>query len=265
MNRLTIGFTALLVVTALLLFGAYKNAAQQKGEPALAVQGQERRIVKKDDLRSPVKITVMRAKGREVQSNKRFLDEDDWLDGLTVEVANTSGKTVTFLDVELFFPRPKEDAPEPGAVWHLQYGDSPFRYESPEAMPALRVKPIAPGDFLELKAADNEHVQIDRFLKDLKFSKNNYVEIRINLVGFSDGTAWSGQMFQRNPSGGWLPINLQDDKQPPLSGIMVARLNARQNSRTWRGRRPSTSRPYSTPEAIRARPPEEWILGRQGM
>ena len=213
MNRLTLSFTALLVVTPTLLFGAYKNAAQPKGEPALAAQGQERRMVRNDDRKSPVKIRAMRAKQKEIQSNKRFLDGDDWLDGLTIEVVNSSGKTVTFVEVELFFPRPVEDAAEPGAVWHLRYGDSPFRYESPEAMPAPRVKTIAPGDFLELKAANNEHLEIDRFLKDLKFSKNNNVEIRINLVGFSDGTAWSGQMFQRNPNGGWMLMNLQDERQ----------------------------------------------------
>ncbi|HYJ84578.1 MAG TPA: hypothetical protein VEW46_00815 [Pyrinomonadaceae bacterium] len=170
-------------------------------------------MVKNDDRKAPVKIIAMRAKQREVHSNKRFLDGDDWLDGLAIEVVNSSGKTVTFVEVELFFPRPVEDATQPGAVWHLRYGDSPFRYESPEAMPAPRVKPIAPGDFLELKAADNEHLEIDRFLKDLKFSKNNKVEIRINLLGFSDGTAWSGQMFQRNPNGGWLLMNLQNETQ----------------------------------------------------
>ncbi len=249
MRRLTISFTALPVVTTLLLFGAYKNAAQQKGEPAPAAQGQERRIVRKDDPRSPVTINVMRAKGREVKSNKRFLDEDDWLEGLTIEVANTSGKMVTFVQVQLFFPRPEEDPPQPGAVWYLRYGDSPFRYESAEAMPPPGVKPIPPGDILELKAAWNEHVEIDRFLKDIKFSKNNNVEITISLVGFSDGTAWSGQMFERNLNGGWQPAKVQDAKSAPKRH-RVGAPTAWQNSEKFRERRPRTTRTYSTPEAI---------------
>lgn len=211
MNRLTIGIAALLVITATFLFSDYKNAAQ--GGPALAAQGQERRMVKKDESRSPVKIHSMRAKKRVVQSNKRFVDGDDWLNGLAIEVANASGKTVTFVDIELFFPRPDEDGPQPGAAWHLHYGDNPFSYESSEAMPPRRVKPVLPGAFLEVKAADHEPAEIDSFLKELRFSKNTNVEVRINLLGFSDGTAWSGQMLQRNRSGSWEPMNLQANGQ----------------------------------------------------
>ena len=207
MIRLTIGIAALFVITATFLFNDYKNAAQ--GGPALAAQGRQPRMVKKDQSRSPVKIHAMRAKKKEVQSNKRFVDGDDWLNELAIEVANASGKTVNFVDVELFFPRPEEDGPRPGAVWHLRYGDNPFGYESAEAMPARRVKPVLPGAFVEVKAADHEPAEIDSFLKELGFSKNTTVEVRVNLIGFSDGTAWSGQMLQRNQSGSWEPMNLQ--------------------------------------------------------
>src|SRR6185503_18739767 len=106
-------------------------------------QGNERAIYIKDNPRSPVKIMNVRTNGRKVESNKPFVDDDDWLKGLTVDVRNDSDKSLTFLQLELFFPRSEPDAKKPGASFPLDYGDDPFSYDSASAMPPLSVKPIS--------------------------------------------------------------------------------------------------------------------------
>jgi len=46
---------------------------------------------------------------------------------------------------------------------------------------------------------------LSTLLIDTGFFVTSKLEIRVNLIGFNDGTAWSGQMVQRQPKGGWIP------------------------------------------------------------
>src|SRR5260221_1719599 len=56
---------------------------------------QERIIVKKSDFDPPLSITLVKTKKRgTVETNTKFLDDDDWIRGLAVEVRNNYPKTV---------------------------------------------------------------------------------------------------------------------------------------------------------------------------
>jgi hypothetical protein len=169
-------------------------------------QNLERTIVTKDDRRSPVKILRVRTKGREVESNKTFAEGDDWLKDLAVEVTNTSDKTVTFIQIELFFPRAEPETEKPGAIFNLDFGDNPFRFESAADMPPLSVKPVLPGGHQEIALSEAKLSAVNALLTDTGFLVKSKVEVKVNLVGFSDGTAWSGQMVQRQSKGGWVPM-----------------------------------------------------------
>ena len=169
-------------------------------------QVNDRTIISKDDPRSPVKIISVRTKGRNIESMRPFVDDDDWLKDLTVDVRNDSDKTLTFLQLELFFPRPEQDAKKPGASFTLDFGDSPFRYDSAAAMPPLSVKPVSPGETLQITLTDDRLRAMYALLIDTGFFVASKLQIRVNLIGFSDGTAWSGQMVQRQPKGGWRPV-----------------------------------------------------------
>ena len=60
---------------------------------------------------------------------------------------------------------------------------------------------------LELQVRhDLPHLVVESLLETAKITHNQSVEVRISAIGFSDGTAWSGQMAQRNPKGGWMPL-----------------------------------------------------------
>ena len=168
-------------------------------------QVNERSIIAKDDPRSPVKIMNVRTKGKKVELNRPFVDDDDWLKGLTVDLRNDSNKPLIFLQLELFFPRPEFDAKKPGASFTLDFGDNPFSYDSASAMPPLSVKPVSPGEHLEITLTDNRLSAMHALLIDTEFLVTSKVQIRVNLIGFLDGAAWSGQLMQRKPKGGWMP------------------------------------------------------------
>ncbi len=189
----------------LMAFGIVVLALTSAGSLPAFAQVNERTIIISDDRRSPMKIMSVRTKGRKVESNKPFVDDDDWLKELTVDVRNASDKTLTFLQLELFFPRPQPDAKKPGASFTLDFGDNPFGYDSAAAMPPLSVKPIPPGEHLEITLTDNRLSALSTLLIDTGFFVTSKLEIRVNLIGFNDGTAWSGQMVQRQPKGGWIP------------------------------------------------------------
>jgi hypothetical protein len=172
-----------------------------------AVQNRQRTITVKDDRRSPLKIRTIQTKGKQVEPDKEIFDSDDWLKQLTVEMRNESSKTVTFVQVELFFPRLDPDVKQPGSSFSLDYGDNPFAFDNAAAMPAVRVKPVSPGAHLEITLTDAEFTRLNAFLIDTGFFVTSKVDIRVNLIGFSDGTAWSGQMVQRRPTGGWMPLS----------------------------------------------------------
>lgn len=204
MKKITVGLTIVLTISiaALLIVTAHKTGARVKGEAVSEAQ-RERMVLKKGG-KAPVKINKIRAKGQTLPA-KPFVDGEDWLKGLTVEVANTSGKTVTFLMIQVLFPHPEREHKKPGAVVFMEYGDNPFNYESAAATP-LKVKPLLPGDYLELKLSNASYSSINPLLVTAGIPNHNKVEIRVSGIGFSDGTAWSGQMAQRNPKGGWMPM-----------------------------------------------------------
>jgi hypothetical protein len=197
-------FTAVLFITGYLLFAAYKNSAWFENQsPVNALKS----IAKTGDAKSPLKIKALRLKGRDIQSNETFPDGDDWLSGLGMDLANASGKTITFFQVELFLPAAGTDKRQPGVVWYLEYGHNPFDYVSDNVMPPRSSKVIYPGDFIKFEMPETDRKEMNHFARALTGSSPSKVQVRVNLLGFNDGTAWSGQMARRDGNGGWIPLS----------------------------------------------------------
>ena len=224
-NRIRLILIASLFLTiTLLIVGAFRTSAQRKtdgnAETLEQEESNQRVVHKKSDFSPPVDITVAKTRKGPIKFDGKFLEDDDWFKGLTVSIANTSGKTVTFISVEISFNRPAEQSEELGAVWHLDYGDNPFRYQSESVMPPLRVKPVSPGDTVEIRLTDDDFDQIKLFLRDAKYPASfKAIELRITDLGFSDGTAWNAGRFNRRDSNspwGWSPINPSPGKHPKV-------------------------------------------------
>ena len=94
----------------------YKTKAKQPNYE-VAIQGQERLVMDKSRSDAPVKITLIKTKKRVVDNNKKFVDDDDWLEGLTLRVLNRSDKTVTFVAVQLIFGRTEDQESGLPAGW----------------------------------------------------------------------------------------------------------------------------------------------------
>lgn len=194
-------------------FSNYKTAAQRQ---SFIKQAQDRVIVKKSDWNPPVKISKVKTRKGVIELDKPYDDDDDWLKGLTVSLDNKSGKDLTFVDVEVLFRRPNDQANEPPGVWHLRYGEDPFRYTTGEPIPPISVKPIEDGETFEVTLSDHDFYQVIAFLYDIKYSVLNGIEVRVTTIGFADGTAWLGRMMRRDPgsSFGWSDIEPPEREQP---------------------------------------------------
>lgn len=142
----------------------------------------------------------MKNKKNRLKLNEQFLEDDDWLDGLTVTVVNTSGKTITSLKLDLTFLRPEnhETTNDPPLGYPLQFNPSPF---SPEHAARERTRIVRPGESIDLILRDDEYEGIKRFLKQLNYPDGVHrVEVMIHTVGFEDGTVWgAGTTFHPDP------------------------------------------------------------------
>jgi hypothetical protein len=113
------------------------------------------------------------------------------------------------------FSRPENQAQEPAAVWHLEYGFSPLWFKPEEAIPSPQVKTILPGDTMEITLSDKNFENLKLYLKNTRYPiRIKKIELRVIGIGFSDGTVWNGRMFRRDPKapGGWSPIEPEGEK-----------------------------------------------------
>ncbi len=206
-TRIEFALTGSLLVLAAVLTITYRTSAQ--GPSDFSINKIDRVIVKRSDWDPPVKISKIKTRKGVIESNKPYKDDDDWLKGLTINLDNDSGKELTYISLDIFFRRPDNQADKPPGVWSLEYGEDPFRYTTGEPVPPIRVKPIKDGESFVITLSDHNFYRMIAFLDDIKYSVFNVIEVRVSVIGFSDGTAWTGQMMQRNPASpfGWSPVD----------------------------------------------------------
>lgn len=154
----------------------------------------------------PIKIVGVETSKRKVVLGKSFLDDDDWMKGLTVRVTNSSGKTLTHIGIRLDFERPADQADQPGAVWDLWYGVSPFYFKPDENIPPPLDPLNQPGKVQSITLTDYEYGFMRAFLWDFKFPASiERIHITVYTIGFTDGSAWGGQLYRRDQGSrkGW--------------------------------------------------------------
>lgn len=113
-------------------------------------EGQDRIIEAPSFSNEPVKISELKAKGREVRAGEKFKDSNDWFKGLTIKIRNTSDKPVKYVSVLISFPRPKEQK-EAGRLpfgEQLTYGFSPV--DAKASAGSSPTPSIPPGESIEL-------------------------------------------------------------------------------------------------------------------
>ena len=230
MSRFSTFMIMVLVLTlSVSLLSSNKSKAKPQQIESDAFQDRERAIMKKTDFNPPVKIKAAKSKGRFVPLSKTFLDDDDWLKGFSVVVHNASDKVINHIRVEMLF-RPEGESKQLPAGWSLSYGHNPFHYKNQDAIPtANSVASVLPEREIELKLSDEEFENLKTFLNKAGFPENiHVVEIRVDTVGFIDGTAWlTGKMLKRDPDSpvGWTVIETSTGSLPQRQSSQVSARN----------------------------------------
>jgi hypothetical protein len=195
--------------------------------PAGKTAGQEdreRMVIKRPYYNPPVQITSVKTKRKGViKTDGKFLDDDDWLKGLTVSVTNTSGKPITYVEVTVLFQRPAAQAKLPPLVAHLEYGRI---YTWPDKTDPPQAKPILPGVTTDLDLSEAHLDSLTTILKKHEYQPR-VIEMWVGRLGFEDGTSWEGgRLWRRDPKGkyGWSEIEEKKiSSAPKRAAIFLGR------------------------------------------
>lgn len=151
-------------------------------------QAQERTIGKIPWRNEPIKIRKLKTKGKTIELDKKFFEEEDWLKGLTVIVENISDKPISRIELELSFPRPEGSSETiPTYTVKMIYGRDPS-----DADAAVQ-KQVLPGESVDVKLLEVNLPFIKKDLQELGYpEKTTHVQVMVDSVTFSDGTMWAG-------------------------------------------------------------------------
>jgi hypothetical protein len=222
--RITLILSSVLILTVTVFAAGAYDADAYREVLAKDVQDQERIVVDHSSADTPVKIVLIKTKKRTIERDKKFLDDDGWLQGLMLRVANHTDKTVTHVGIRLLFRRTGDQEPGLPAHWQLDYGFNPLWLKPEEPIPSPLISPIPPGGEIEIALSDIERADVESFLAEAGFpTSRKRLEIMITSIGFSDETLWLYRhMFRRDPTSlgkpypGWRPLDdaLEDIKKP---------------------------------------------------
>lgn len=156
-------------------------------------------VVKKSWPIEPVKIVGAKTRNNaKIELGQSFEDQDDWLDGLVLTVANNYDKTVTAMTISLIFRRQAGDTRPPFA-WNLHFGPSPI---SAEYNDRDRNKVIKVGETLELPLTPENYESLKRGFEKTGYAESiQRVELEVKEVGFEDGSMlYSGTLYLQDPA-----------------------------------------------------------------
>lgn len=145
----------------------------------------------------PVAITAVTVKGKKIALNEKFLTGEDWLNGLTITLKNSSNKPILLTSVQLQFPRPEGNT-RGIAVDDISYGNPALLEESAQTKSASDI--LAPGQSIDVHVSSDDLSRINSLLSFSGYKGTiDTVAIRIGRTIFADDTMWyAGTYLQRD-------------------------------------------------------------------
>lgn len=153
----------------------------------------------------PVDLLEIKFKGVNVKAGEKVKGGDEWLKDVSLKLKNRSSKRIMYVDVAFDFPETKAT----GAV--ISYS---LRLGNRIGAPAPVRTPLAfeSGESLNVPLAE-EYEKLKPFVeKSYPIASLSRVRIRVNFVGFADGTAWSAGSFVKpdpNNAGRYVSMDSQ--------------------------------------------------------
>lgn len=165
-----------IVVCLLLNTPAFARLSQKRDIKLVAIPGQ------------PVKVIEVKVGGHAVRPGDTFTADDNWLKGLRLKLKNTSGRSITALQIEFIIP---EYVTGGNAILlPINYGREPSGAGCSGV--SISAKPILNGDTVELVFTAEDYRRAGQLLagKGVNTSISG-IEIRVGMTVFGNDTAWS--------------------------------------------------------------------------
>ena len=185
------------------------SSSQPLGLSAFGGRSPQKSITYSPQRNPPVRFDKIKTAGKlfefEAGSEfkKDFDGDDDWMRGLAITFKNTSNKSIVYVRVLLLFP--ETEAAGPSMSGTLQFGRFPYKPSIGSYDNLLK-----PGEEMEIVLTDDEHNNLQSFLKSRSFNKVNRLRLFLESVIFEDDIMWSGgDLYRRDPDNPnqWLPID----------------------------------------------------------
>lgn len=166
---------------------------------AKSQQQSDRIVVTKPWPLEPVGVVAVKTKKKaNLEIGRAFDEDDDWLDGFTVTVANNYDKTVTAMTIELIFRREPGDKRSPFG-WELHFGPRP---NGPEYVDRDPKHVIKGGETADLHISPTDYKSLKLYLEKTGYVESiKRVELVVRAVGFEDGSMlYSGTFYLQDPA-----------------------------------------------------------------
>jgi hypothetical protein len=164
---------------------------------AQAVQPHDqRKLVKTEWPNTPVKVNHAKLKSGLVQFGEPFSDSDnDWLDGFTINIQNTSTKPIVYIEVGLTFF--KNEVPEKIPVaYPISFGSGLGMFNTNRTF-----QPVRPGESVDVVFTTDDLVRLRAMLVRDKYPLSfHHVDVCVEAIQFDDGELWyKSYLFYRDP------------------------------------------------------------------
>jgi hypothetical protein len=215
-------FLVIPTFAGVLLLG-YSPVVHLQSQSKETNQHSDKILEKREDLKPPVNITLIKSRIGVIESDKYFSADEDWFKGLRIKLRNSYTRPVTYIEVELRFPRPEEQRDQHDFVYHLRYGVDPLAM--PKSNPPLNFAPLVNGEDAELELSDESYKAIRKILENLRFpAEVKKIKISVSMLGFNDDTVWiAGRIYKQDKDEPGKLIPLEGPSPTPTQPLSVVR------------------------------------------
>jgi hypothetical protein len=156
-------------------------------------QSAKRTVDERADPAEPIENLGIIRSGQLTKLSEQFDNGDDWLKGVSIRVRNKSDRTIVYVQTGLAF---FETQPSGSILLFdaLRYGRRPWVAEDASKSPLQ----LEPGATVDLPITDQTYNSLKSFAarKNRNISDFHRATLRLSMVIFDDGTAWSLGSFR---------------------------------------------------------------------
>jgi hypothetical protein len=173
----------------------------------------------------PIKIVSFENQNIIFNFGENFTAADDWLKTLEINIKNSFGKSVTYIDVGIFVVRPAGQEETPMFHYSIMKGKKSAALKMLDS--GFELISNSTGTTANMSLLDKEYGEIRASLNNLGYPQRiTHLKVQVEEVIFSDGTMWS--------IGAWYKIDLNNpDKLIRLDKKTVAKMKSKPFLPPW--------------------------------